>query len=129
MLKFVVQEHQARTHQFDLGLEREGVFKGWAVPKDMAEQPGVKRLTVQVGNHNLFFGSQDGGREARICEGGSYEPTTWAENRIAITLRGAETQGSLNLVESRRGNSRDRLLSRSRFTCKAPAGTLAKEAN
>ena len=33
MPKFVIQEHYARTHHFDFRLEKDGEFRGWALPK------------------------------------------------------------------------------------------------
>jgi bifunctional non-homologous end joining protein LigD len=42
--RLVVQEHHARTHDFDFRLEKDGLFESWAVPKGLPEKPGVKRL-------------------------------------------------------------------------------------
>ena len=55
-LRFVVQRHQARTLHFDFRLERDGVFKSWAVPKGLPEEPGVQRLALATDDHDLACG-------------------------------------------------------------------------
>src|SRR5208282_4964022 len=53
--RFVVQRHQARTLHFDFRLEKEGVFKSWAVPKGLPEEAGVQRLAIATEDHELTF--------------------------------------------------------------------------
>jgi len=51
--RFVIHEHYATTHHFDLRLEREGTLWSWAVPKGMPTEPTGNRLAIRVDDHDL----------------------------------------------------------------------------
>ena len=105
MAIFVIKEHWARSHHFDFRLEKDGVFKSWAVPKGLPESPGLKRLAVQVEDHALEFGPfHEANLEGESTKGriqvwdhGTYEIEQWTDDRIAFTLHGSRVSGTFSL--------------------------------
>jgi len=130
MLKFVVQEHYASTHHFDFRLEKDGIFKSWAVPKGIPDQPGTKRLAVQVDDHEISFGDFEGvipegaygAGTIQIWDRGLYELETWSDNKISFALHGQRAEGRYNLVRFAKGRPTDWLL----LKLPAPANHLSQ---
>jgi DNA ligase D-like protein (predicted 3'-phosphoesterase) len=112
---FVVQEHQATAHHYDLRLEVDGMMRSWAVPKGPSMDPAVKRLAVQVEDHELshndFEGSLgDGG--VIIWDRGSYEQggrVPWPEaierGHAVFVLHGEKLRGGFALQRTGRGDA------------------------
>ena len=108
---FVVQEHQATAHHFDLRLEVEGAMRSWAVPKGPSMDPAVKRLAIQVEDHdmahNSFEGPTDGGGVI-VWDRGSYEqggrvpwPEALERGHAVFVLHGEKLRGGFALQRTR----------------------------
>ncbi|MGN6201864.1 MAG: DNA polymerase ligase N-terminal domain-containing protein [Solirubrobacterales bacterium] len=117
---FVVQEHQATAHHYDLRLEVDGVMRSWAVPKEPSMDPAVKRLAIQVEDHSLahndFEGELDGGW-VKIWDRGTYEqggrvpwPEALKRGHAVFVLHGEKLQGGFALQRTRRGEKPQWLL-------------------
>jgi DNA ligase D-like protein (predicted 3'-phosphoesterase) len=117
---FVVQEHWATAHHFDLRLEVDGVMRSWAVPKGPSMDPAVKRLAIEVADHSLayndFEGEIDGGRVA-IWDRGTYEqggrvpwPEALERGHAVFVLHGEKLEGGFALQRTRRGEKPQWLL-------------------
>jgi bifunctional non-homologous end joining protein LigD len=128
--RFVVQEHHARTLHYDLRLEKDGVFKSWAVPKGIPESVGVRRLAVQVPDHPLEWGSfegtipegQYGAGTVAIWDEGIYELVEWNAEAIAFVLHGRKRTRSRAEGDSRSAAKRWRSV-RADPTARRPEAT------
>ncbi|MGB7970463.1 MAG: DNA polymerase ligase N-terminal domain-containing protein [Candidatus Deferrimicrobiaceae bacterium] len=104
--RFVVHRHDASRLHWDLRLEREGVLKSWAVPKEPPVDPGVKRLAVEVEDHELahidFEGEipegEYGAGTVSIWDGGTYELLSEHDRRLKLAFRGRRLRGEYVLV-------------------------------
>jgi DNA ligase D-like protein (predicted 3'-phosphoesterase) len=117
---FVVQEHQATAHHYDLRLEVDGAMRSWAVPKEPSMDPAVKRLALEVEDHSLsyndFEGEIDGGW-VKTWDRGTYEqggrvpwPEALERGHAVFVLHGEKLKGGFALQRTRRGEKPQWLL-------------------
>jgi DNA ligase D-like protein (predicted 3'-phosphoesterase) len=108
---FVVQEHAATAHHFDLRLEVDGVMRSWAVPKGPSLDRSIKRLAVQVEDHgmehNAFEGATDHGGVV-VWDRGPYEqggrvpwPQALERGHAVFVLHGHKLCGGFALQRTR----------------------------
>jgi DNA ligase D-like protein (predicted 3'-phosphoesterase) len=134
---FVVQEHAATAHHYDLRLEVDGVMVSWAVPKGPSLDPAVKRLAVQVPDHdkahNDFEGALgDGG--VIVWDRGTYEQggrVPWPEaidrGHAVFVLHGEKLHGGFALQRTGAGEKAQWLLIKRRDEEARPGSDIAAE--
>jgi DNA ligase D-like protein (predicted 3'-phosphoesterase) len=128
--RFVVQEHQARSHHFDFRLEVGGVLKSWAVPKGPSTDPREKRLAVPVEDHPLDYAEfegvipagQYGAGAVVVWDRGTYDHLTELDGRpkpvakaledghLVIRLHGEKLKGGYALQRVAQGDDERWLL-------------------
>jgi len=110
---FVVQQHAASTRHFDLRLEVAGVMRSWAVPKGPSLDPAVKRLAVQVEDHEMAHNSFEGPTDSGgviVWDRGPYEqggrvpwPQALERGHAVFVLHGEKLTGGFALQRTRGG--------------------------
>jgi DNA ligase D-like protein (predicted 3'-phosphoesterase) len=134
---FVVQEHQATAHHFDLRLEVDGVMRSWAVPKGPSMDPSVKRLAVQVEDHGLAhneFEGRVGSGAVIIWDRGDYEQggrVPWPEaldrGHAVFVVHGEKLCGGFALQRTREGEKPQWLLIKRRDEYVRPGSDVVAE--
>ena len=110
--RFVIQKHRATHLHYDFRLEMDNVLKSWAVPKEPPTQPGIRRLAVQVEDHELsyidFEGSipegEYGAGTVEIWDKGTYTLKSREEKIIEFTLDGSRLRGNYALINFKENN-------------------------
>lgn len=104
---FVIQKHFASHLHWDFRLEMDGVLKSWAVPKEPSAEEGVKRLAVQVDDHDLGYADfegeipqgQYGAGTVKIWDKGTYKLIDKKDFKLVIELHGEKLKGEYTLVQ------------------------------
>ena len=103
---FVIHKHKARHLHCDLRLEKDGVLKSWAVPKGPPEASGIKRLAVEVEDHQLSYGDFEGeipeghygAGIVEIWDKGKYVPIKFQNSEVVFELKGSKLKGTYCLI-------------------------------
>jgi DNA ligase D-like protein (predicted 3'-phosphoesterase) len=134
---FVVQEHAATAHHFDLRLEVDGAMRSWAVPKGPSLDPAVKRFAIQVEDHDLShneFEGPTGKGGVIVWDRGPYEQggrVPWPEaierGHAVFVLHGEKLRGGFALQRTRKGEKPQWLLIKRRDDEARPGSDVAAE--
>jgi len=134
---FVVQEHAATARHFDLRLEVDGAMRSWAVPKGPSMDPAVKRLAVQVADHDLAhneFEGRTGGGGVIVWDRGNYEqggrvpwPEALERGHAVFVLHGEKLSGGFALQRTRTGEKPQWLLIKRRDEWACPGSDVVAE--
>ncbi len=104
---YVIQKHDASHLHYDLRLQKDGVLKSWAIPKEPPLTTGVRRLAIQTEDHPveyaLFEGEipkgEYGAGTVEIWDKGSYTIEKWEEKEIIVNIQGEKLQGLYCLIK------------------------------
>lgn len=116
---FVVHEHKASRHHFDLRLELGGVLQSWAIPKPPSLNPDDKRLAIKVEDHPVEYAHFEavippgnyGAGPMIVWDRGAFLPVDnpvdgLANGEIKFALGGYKLRGAFTIVKTKgRGRS------------------------
>ncbi len=131
---FVVQEHAATAHHYDLRLEVAGVMRSWAVPKGPSMDPAIKRLAVEVEDHDISDNTYEEPGRVIVWDRGTYEqggrvpwPQALARGHAVLVLHGAKLCGGFALQRTRAGEKPQWLLIKRRDADARPGSDVVAE--
>jgi DNA ligase D-like protein (predicted 3'-phosphoesterase) len=120
VLRFVVHDHHASHHHWDLRLEMNSVLKSWAIPKSPPTKKGIKRLAIAVEDHPLSYTDFEGtipegnygAGKVEIWDNGTYELIDAEgdpfgkknKEKIEFKLNGKKLKGNFVLVKTNYGS-------------------------
>ena len=107
-LLYVCQRHDASSLHWDFRLEKNGVLKSWAVPKEPPTASGPRRLAIQVDDHDIQYGAFEGtipegsygAGTVEIWDRGTYDVVEWTDDKIVVDVKGQKLQGIYYLLRT-----------------------------
>lgn len=141
---FNVQKHAAAHLHYDFRLEIGGWLKSWAIPKGPSMDPAVKRLAIEVDDHDLGYADfeglieegQYGAGPVLVWDTGWFEPVgegsgqtlgaMWKKGKLDFILHGRRLRGRFSLVQMK-GRPRQWLLVKQRDEEAQPGGEITEE--
>jgi len=110
---FVIQKHDASHLHYDFRIEEGGVLKSWAIPKEPPQEPGIKRLAIQVEDHPVGYEKFEGeipegeygAGKVETWDTGYYLPVEMKPGKIIIELNGRKLNGIYCLIRLASRNS------------------------
>ena len=134
---FVVKEHAASAHHFDLRLQVGAMMRSWALPKGPSLDPAVRRLAVEVGEHSPShndFEGRPGDGQVIVWDRGQYEqsgrvawPQALGRGHAVFVLHGEKLRGGFALQRTRSGARAQWLLIKRRDQHARPASDIVAE--
>ena len=107
---YVVQKHYASHLHYDLRLEKEGVLKSWAVPKEPPIKKGIKKLAIETEDHPIEYANfqgtipegEYGAGTVEIWDKGTYKTEKWNEDKKVMIINGDKLKGRYCLIKFRK---------------------------
>jgi len=112
---FVVHEHHAKHLHWDLRLEMDGTLKSFAVPKEPPLEPNVKRLAIQVEDHELAYAKFEGtipegnygAGTVKIWDKGTYDLVEKTDDKIVVKMSGKKLRGEYVLLKFKKAGAKN----------------------
>ena len=110
---FVVQFHRAKNDHYDFRLEINKKLKSWALPKIPPTKTKIKRLAIQVPDHELSYAKFQGvikegyGKgTVKIWDEGEYDLLYKGRDKIEFELFGKKLKGKYVLINAKMGKDK-----------------------
>lgn len=114
---FVVQKHHSFHLHWDFRLEMDGTLKSWAVPKEPPKEKNIKRLAIEVENHDLNYANFEGEIKegygkgtVQIWDKGKFKLIKKSDKEIEFELDGKKLNGKYILLKAKLGGEKNNWL-------------------